>query len=102
MNVIGQANSPPEELDALLRAFYRSEMPHPWPEAACGFAQPRLRRARGRSSWWNSRLALAASIALLLLGSLLLSGASRTAPRSGGGNSGKDTAKYPVPRTPPK
>lgn len=100
MNVIGQANCSPDELDAMLRAFYRSEMPHPWPEAACG----RLRRDHGRSSWWNSRLALAASIALLLLGSLLLSGAFRAAPHSGGANSGPETAKpvVPLPRTPPK
>jgi hypothetical protein len=66
---------PGDDLDGLLRAFFRSQMPQPWP-------MPRLPRFRtvpaspqprsGRSLI-RSRYALAASVALLLLGSLFLS-----------------------------
>lgn len=105
MNVIDPSNCPPDELDEMLRGYFQAEMPHPWPQAACGVAQPRLRPERCQAStWWNSRLALAASIALLLLGSLLLSRTFQVTPRSGGTNSGSETAKpvVPLPRTPPK
>lgn len=97
------------ELDEVLRAFYRSEMPHPWPELKLPVAEtalplPRSER-RHRRSLWNSRFALAASIALLLLGSLLLSGAFRTgATKNTGVDTRHDTAKPAIelPRTPPK
>jgi hypothetical protein len=65
----------PDDLDGLLRTFYQSEMPHPWPEL-----EPPARTilAPARASVWNrisrSHLALAASIALLILGTLLFSG----------------------------
>jgi hypothetical protein len=66
--------SPGEDLDGLLRAFYQAQLPHPWPDfkapAAGGAPSARLRRfARLRS-----RLALAASVAILIAGSFILSG----------------------------
>jgi hypothetical protein len=93
----------PGDLDGLLRAFFRAEVPHPWPAVrvpdllspfpqrngaaahlngddrrpagiAARFAPRSLARVR-------SRLALAASLALLLLGTLLLSGKFHLNPR---------------------
>ncbi len=66
--------------DDLLRAFFRAEMPAPWPT----FEVPEpatlsITRSRtapiGLLTRTRSRVALAASIAILLLGSWLLSGA---------------------------
>jgi hypothetical protein len=87
---------PPGDLDGLLRAFFRAEMPHPWPAAqipeqpspflqrngTAAHLNGEDRRPAGIAarlaprSWTKvrSRLALAASVALLLLGTLLLSG----------------------------
>jgi hypothetical protein len=64
-----------DDLDGLLRAFFRAEMPHPWPEleapAFTSFPSTRLAFWRGIK---RSHLALAASVALLIAGSLLFSG----------------------------
>ena len=70
------------EVDQLLRAFYRAEMPNPWPSfqapaeapMVLPFPAPPVRRAL----WTSSRLALAASIAVLAGGVWLLSGAFST------------------------
>ena len=65
---------PSDDLEGLLRAFFRSQMPQTWPS-------PRLPRTEvvslrppttNRRGLMRSRWALAASVALLLLGSLLL------------------------------
>jgi hypothetical protein len=60
-------------LDDLLTSFFRSEMPQPWPS----FAEPAsgsLVATHSRSrSLFRSRLALAASVTLLLIGSWWLS-----------------------------
>ncbi len=72
-----------EPLDALLGAFFRTEMPSPWPA---------LRRpARSRLSFdhaqvsrrpaYAGRLALAASVGLLFVGSWLLPPVTSRAPR---------------------
>jgi hypothetical protein len=63
-----------EELDALLRDFFRSEMPQTWPEFAAPEPAPILPLTRPARPWISvrSRLALAASVGLLLTGSLLL------------------------------
>ena len=63
----------PDDLDGLLRTFFRAEMPEPWPvleppAPAVGSSTPR------RRLFARSRLALAASLALLLIGQLSLSG----------------------------
>jgi hypothetical protein len=67
----------PDDLEAILRAYFRAEVPDPWPappltRAAARDARPGpAGRGPGRS-----RLALAASVALLVAGSLAIS--SRT------------------------
>jgi len=60
----------PDELDGLLRAYFRAEMPDPWPSAP-GVARP----LRAQASWWgryHGRLALAAAVSFFLVGSFLL------------------------------
>lgn len=55
----------PDELEPLLRAFFRAEMPDPWPKARRPAAAP---PPVLRGNWFlNSRFVLAAS-ALILLG----------------------------------
>src|SRR5262245_3760292 len=79
MNRVVQPVGPSEEgLDALLGAFFRSEMPSPWP----AFETPRARTLpfrpalapRKRRGYFAgaSRLALVASVALLLLAAWLM------------------------------
>jgi hypothetical protein len=67
------------DLDQLLSDFFRSKMPHPWPEPAMPDEQPKTlplpaRKPMPRRSSWPSRFALAASVALLLAGGWFLSG----------------------------
>jgi len=64
-----------DDLDGLLRAFFRAEMPHPWPEleAPAFTSVPSTRLAFWRRIK-RSHLALAASVALLIGGSLLFTG----------------------------
>ena len=60
---------PPEDVDGLLRAFFRAELPRRWPAA------PRPRAAGPAPSRWpllGSRFALAATLASCLVGSLAL------------------------------
>jgi hypothetical protein len=75
--VVDQSVSPGGDLDALLGAYFKREMPRPWP----AFQRPRI----GRRTLplkpkptprfvFSSRMALAASVALLLLCGWLLSG----------------------------
>jgi hypothetical protein len=63
----------PDDLDGLLRAYFRTEMADPWPAlqlpASFSATPPHPRRLP-----WGSRSALAASVALLLLSYLALSG----------------------------
>ena len=94
---------PPEDLDRRLGALFRARMPHPWPPAP---ATPLHRTPR-----WpllRSRLALAASVALLATGLLFLAGAFPGRPSASGpalpvthpsADRGYDTGR-PVP-TPP-
>jgi anti-sigma factor RsiW len=83
MNVIVPPRVPPEEIDGLLRAFFRAELPHPWPamKAPAAPTAP-ARPAPSRPALWRSRLALAASVAVLALGALFLPG---PAPRESQG-----------------
>lgn len=63
----------PDDLDQLLRNFFRGEMPDPWPTMKA----PAIENPT--PTWWTrsrSRLALAASVALLLVGSWCLSGST--------------------------
>jgi len=84
------------DLDGLLSDFFRSELPKPWPEPPIANEQPKTLPARKLSSRWSavrSRLALAASIALLLAGGWFLSGKFEDVSGSGGSymNEGADT-----------
>jgi hypothetical protein len=74
VDALGSARSG-DDLDGLLRAFFRAEMPHPWPEleAPAFTSVPSTRLAFWRGIK-RSHLALAASVALLIGGSLLFSG----------------------------
>lgn len=74
MNRVVEPVSPGDDLDALLTAFYKAEVPAPWPD----FRPPVKARlvpaptAAGAGPAWASRLALAAALALLLALSGLL------------------------------
>jgi hypothetical protein len=76
MNLVDPPLKPLDDLDGLLRAFFRAQMPHPWPAPRV----PRFRTAPAtpptpsRPPLNRSRWALAASVGLLLLGSLVLPG----------------------------
>ncbi len=64
---------PGDDLDGLLRAFLRSQMPKPWPPPRLpNTASPGERRQIGGRNLMRSRWALAASVALLLFASWLL------------------------------
>jgi hypothetical protein len=84
MNVIVPPRVPPDdEIDGLLRAFYRAQVPQPWPEwKAPDAPQTVPLRPAPRRPLWRSRLALAASVALLALSSLFLPGKAPRQPQS--------------------
>lgn len=80
--IVPNSGRPPEDdLDGLLRSFYHAEMPAPWPSftapAARDGVPPRAQTVY-RFALWRSRLALAASILLLIAGTLFLFGGSDT------------------------
>ena len=62
-----------DELDGMLRSFFRAEVPDPWPTMKFPEAVVKLHKPR-RSTWLRigPRLAVAASVAFLLLGYLAL------------------------------
>jgi hypothetical protein len=67
-----ESGQPADELDGLLRDFFQSEMPCPWPAVRRPVSYP-----LASTSWrrrLRSSLALAASLALLALGLSALSG----------------------------
>jgi len=76
MNRVAPRNAVPgEELDALLGDFFKSEMPAPWPAFRPSVQQRILPERPDRPAGWSafgSRLALAASVGLLVLGTWLL------------------------------
>ena len=86
MNRVNQSTPPEkhqaEPIDGLLGAFFRAEMPSPWPT----FARPVKTRLAvdlapaSRTSAYAGRLALAASIGLLFVGSWLLPTVAPRAP----------------------
>jgi hypothetical protein len=70
---------PSDEVETLLRAYFRAEMPHPWPApplARAPVSQP-LPTSAVRGSF-RSRLTLAASVAMLLAGTLAIPGRKPT------------------------
>ncbi len=73
--IVPRSGHPPEDdLDGLLRAYFQAEMPDPWPSfeapAPRNGVLPFRRPKPSRFTQWRSRLALAASV-LLLIGSAL-------------------------------
>jgi hypothetical protein len=73
---------PADDLEQLLFGFFRQEMPNPWPNVPAVEERPVLKlpepptvRPLPRpAASWRHRLALAASVALLITGPFLLSG----------------------------
>jgi len=67
-----RSRQPGDDLDELLSAYYQAEMPSPWPELEL---PAHVSVLPTRLVFWQrikrSHLALAASVALLILGSLL-------------------------------
>lgn len=73
-----------DDLDGLLSEFFQGQMPNPWPtltvpesNAQPSVASPQNEERRKGGSLWKSRaLALAASVAIVLIAPLLLPGDS--------------------------
>jgi hypothetical protein len=65
---------PPEEIDQLLGAFFSSEMPKLWPpiDVASPSASQPPRSSPRRWFWSSSRFALAATVGICLVGSMLV------------------------------
>lgn len=72
----------PDETESLLRAFFRSEMPHPWPALKAPVEDKPATVSFAPRTWTmvRSRLSLAASVALLLAGSWYLAGKATSTP----------------------
>src|SRR5207237_9290118 len=71
----------PEEIDRLLAAFYSGEVPTPWPALKTPVVSPVRGRGTGLSA---GRLALAASVAALLVGGWYVSGRLPIMPMDAG------------------
>jgi len=75
------AHRPPEDLDGLLRKFFRAEVPDPWPalQLRAEQASSLKRTAPSRKRLSRSRMALAASLLLMLICHFWMSGFYRNA-----------------------
>jgi hypothetical protein len=64
----------PDELDRLLRGYFRKEMPRPWPplRSVEGKRSRPVQRGRGRWPRLSPRLVLVAAMVLLLVGYVVL------------------------------
>ena len=82
---------PSDPLEAVLRAFFEAEMPRPWPEMPATLPFRETQPAR-RPRLNRSRLVLAASVALLLIGQWFLLGNFDPEP-TGGRGPHQDVAK---------
>ena len=73
---IDRRPQPLPDVDRALRDFFRAEMPEPWPGFTAPEASPTavVRAPAPRRLLLRSRFALAASLLLLLLGHLIVSG----------------------------
>src|SRR5206468_3382357 len=95
-----QTGHPPEDLDRLLRAFFLAKMPSPWPVLK---APVSLATARTAGVLPASRLALAASVAALLLGGWFVSNRLPGLPGPAGSlDAGSATVPKELRRTPPQ
>jgi hypothetical protein len=82
----------PDDLDRRLGAFFRGEVPTPWPTLRAPVRTPAP--VRGTGTLPAGRLALAASVAVLLVGGWLLSGRLPGPPTAGSLDNG--TATVPM------
>ena len=95
---------PPEDLDGLLSAFFRGEVPSPWP-ALKAPVSPAASPTAGILP--ASRLALAASVAALLLGGWFVGTRLPSPPgpagslETGSATVPKEMRRSPQPSTPP-
>lgn len=85
--VVDQPVRPEKDIDALLNTFFKAEMPREWPAFQPPPRTLPFRPAAPRRShpWIGSRLALVASVALLMLCGWLLSGTMSGPARMGAG-----------------
>ena len=96
-------NPTQDDLDDLIGAFFRAEMPDPWPGSPRPRTEPARAPRREARAWAAySKLALAASLALLLAGGWLLSGklgapASPSMPGFEMGAGGASRLPLPLP-----
>ena len=73
--LVGSPPRPDGDLDGLLHDYFQAEMPRPWPALMVAPAVRQVPRpSPARPSILRSRLALAASVALLVTSSLVLPG----------------------------
>jgi hypothetical protein len=100
-NGVGHAG---DDLDEVLSAYFKSQLPAAWPRPKLGEAR-RLRPAQpapapSRRAWFRSpRFALAASVALLIAASAILSaGLTAPAPADGRAEQGEHSAKGHGPK----
>ncbi|HEY7313791.1 MAG TPA: hypothetical protein VH643_30860 [Gemmataceae bacterium] len=101
MNLVQEPpKRPGDDLDGLLRMFFRAQMPYPWPAPPTSHfrTEPAARPATSRRPLIRSRWALAASIALLLLGSLLLPGRFTPGSKPEQGPDGSTISDRPLKR----
>ncbi len=103
MNRVENKPASNDGLDDLMKAFFRAEMPHPWPGAPRGQKTVLPAEEPGKpGSWMNSsRFALALSVALLLTGAWALGGLA-LGPGGVGFTGGKGTAGKVTPPMPEK
>jgi hypothetical protein len=104
-----------DDVDGLLRDFFRAEMPHPWPEMklpsaarngfharrAMGEGGPAILPLTPKKRPWavvGPRLALAASVGLLLVSSLFLSGQFKGNTAGNGPKMQDGGADHRIPR----
>lgn len=92
-----------DDLEGLLRAFFRTQLPHPWPASPVPPADSVVfRRPPSGYGQMRSRWALAAAVALLLLGSLLLprrfTSEGKPEPSLGGLNTANTNILPPQPK----
>lgn len=95
------AGRPPDDLDRLMHAFFRAEMPQPWPAAPTLPARDRATilpsvladaRTEAHSSAARSRTALAASVLVLVGACWAASGRLHDAPAGRGNFGGNEAA----------
>jgi hypothetical protein len=72
---VAMRGRPDDDIDGLMRAYFRTEMPDPWPPLSLPDEGPVVlpKPMPVRRSLFRSRLALAASVAFLLAGPWFLS-----------------------------